>query len=162
MKYLSCKKIAYSDNNNNNNNNNNKANNKYMNNHDKNIISSYLMYLDANNLYGWAITKKRPVNGFKWVKHLSKFNERFIKSYNESSGRGCFLEVDVEYPENLFNIYKDFTFLPERKKLGNVGKLVCSIEDKKYVVHISALRQALNHGLILKRLHSVIQFKEEA
>ena len=52
-----------------------KANNKYMNNYDKNIESSYLIYLDANNLYGWAVSQKLPVNGFKWVKTLSKFNE---------------------------------------------------------------------------------------
>ena len=55
------------------------ANNKYMNDYDKNIESSYLMYLDSNNMYGWVMSQKRPVKGFKWVKKLSKFNERFIK-----------------------------------------------------------------------------------
>ena len=57
-----------------------KANNKYMKKYDINIISSYLMYLDANNLYGWGMSRKLSVNGFKWVKKLSKFNEDFIKS----------------------------------------------------------------------------------
>ena len=94
-----------------------KANNKYMNNYDKRKIISYLMYLGANNLYGWEMSLKLPVNGFKWVRDLSKFNESFIKNYNENSDRGYFLEVDVEYPKNLFNSHKDFTFLPERKKL---------------------------------------------
>ena len=94
-----------------------KAYNKYMSNHDKRKIISYLMYLDANNLYGWEMSLKLPVNGFKWVRDLSKFNESFIKNYNENSDRGYFLEVDVEYPKNLFNSHKDFTFLPERKKL---------------------------------------------
>ena len=94
-----------------------KSNNKYMNNYDKRKIISYLMYLDANNLYGWEMSLKLPVNGFKWVRDLSKFNESFIKNYNENSDRGYFLEVDVEYPKNLFNSHKDFTFLPERKKL---------------------------------------------
>ena len=73
-----------------------KANNKYMKNYDKSIESSYLMYLDANNLYGWAMSQKLPVNGFKWEDDLSRFNERFIKSYNENSNKGYFLEVDIE------------------------------------------------------------------
>ena len=68
-----------------------KANNKYMKNYDKNIVSSYLVYLDASNLYGWAMSQKLPVNGFKWVKNLSRFNEGFIKGYNENSDRGYFL-----------------------------------------------------------------------
>ena len=140
-----------------------KANNKYMNNYDKSIKSSYLMYLDANNLYGWAMSKKLPVNGFKWENDLSRFNEDFIKNYNENSDVGYFLEVDVEYPKKLFSSHKDLPFLPERKKLEKVEKLVCSIEDKeKYVIHIRALKQALNHGLILKRVHRVIQFNQEA
>ena len=78
-----------------------KANNKYMKNFNKDIISSYLMYLDANNLYGWAMFQKLPINGFKWVEKskLSRFNERFIKNYNESSDIGYFLNVDVNYPK---------------------------------------------------------------
>ena len=69
--------------------------------------------------------QKLLVNGFKSVENLSKFNEKFIKSYNENSDRGYFLEVDVEYPENLFNFHEDLPFLPEKKK--NVENLVCSI-----------------------------------
>ena len=80
-----------------------KANNKYMKNYDKEIISSYFMYLDANSLYGLAMSQKRPVNGFKWVKKLSKFDKPFIKSYDENSDKGYFVEVDVEHPKNLFN-----------------------------------------------------------
>ena len=77
-----------------------KANNKYMRNYNKNIESSYLMYLDANNLYGWAMSQKLPVNGFKWENDLSRFNEDFIKKCNENSDIGYFFEVDVEYPKN--------------------------------------------------------------
>ena len=76
-----------------------KANNKYMKNYNKNIESSYLMYLDASNLYGWAMIQKLPVNGFRWLYDVSRFNEEFIKNYNENSDIGYFLEVDVEYPK---------------------------------------------------------------
>ena len=92
-----------------------KANNKYMKNCGKNIMSSYLMYLDANNLYGWEMSQKLPVNGFKWVKKLSKFNEIFIRNYDENSDKGYFLEVDVDYPKKLFDLHKDLPFLPEKK-----------------------------------------------
>ena len=94
-----------------------KANNKYMKNCNKDAISSYLMYLDANNLYGWAMSQKLPMNGFKWTKNLSQFNETFIKNYNENSDIGYFLEVDIDYSEQLFNLHKDFPFLPEREKV---------------------------------------------
>ena len=138
---------------------------KYMNNYDKKIDSSYIEYLDANNLYGWAMSQKLPVNGFKWVKQkkLSKFNEDFIKNYDENSNKGYFLEVDIDYPKELFNLHKDLPFLPERKKVEKVEKLICSIENKeKYVIHIRSLKQALIHGLKFKKVHRVIQFKQKA
>ena len=120
-----------------------KANNKYMKNYNKDIISSYLMYLDANNLYGWAMSQKLPVNGFKWENDLSRFNERFIKNYNENSDIGYFLEVDIDYLKELFDLHKDLPFLPERKKVNKIEKLICSIEDKeKYVIHIRVLKYA--------------------
>ena len=72
--------------------------------------------MDANNLYGWAMSQKLPVNGVKWVKKLSKFNEDLIKKYDENSNKGYFLEVDLEYPKILFNSLKDLPFLPEKKK----------------------------------------------
>ena len=75
-----------------------KANNKYMKDYNKNVESSYIEYLDANNLYGWAMSQKLPVNDFKWVKkeEFSKFNEDFIKSYDENSDKGYFLEVGID------------------------------------------------------------------
>ena len=110
-----------------------KANNKYMKNYDKNIISSYLLYLDANNLYGWGISQKLPVNGFKWIKKLSKFNEDFIKNYDENSNKGYILEVDVEYPKNVFSLHSYLPFLPERKKVekcdNTAQKTKFSIKD---------------------------------
>ena len=119
-----------------------KANNKYMKNYNKDIISSYLMYLDANNLYGWAVSQKLPINGFKWVeKKLSTFHERLIKNYHENSDTGFFLEVDIDYPKELFDLHKDLRFLPERKKVNKCEKLICSIENKEnYFVHVRALK----------------------
>ena len=134
-----------------------KANNKYMKNYDKDIISSHLMYLDTNNLYGWAMSQKLPVNGFKWVKKLSKFNKDFIKNYDGNSKKEYFLEVDIDYPKKLFDLHKDLPFLPESKKVNKLEKLICSVEDKeKYVMHIRVLKQALNHGLVLRKVHIVI------
>ena len=95
--------------------------------------------------------------------NVSKFNEDFIKNYDENGNIGYFLEVDIDYPKELFNLHKDLPFLPERKKVEKVEKLICSIEDKeKYVIHIRALKQALNHGLKLKKVHRIIQFKQRA
>ena len=103
--------------------------------------------------------QKLPVNGFEWVEELSQFNEDFIKNYDEDSNKGYFLEVDVEYPKKLFTLHSDLPFLTERNKIKKCNKLVCDIHDKKnYVVHIKTLKQALNHGLILKKVHRVIQF----
>ena len=134
-----------------------KANNKYMKNYNKDVISSYLMYLDANNLYGWAMSQKLPVNGFKWVEKLSRFNERFIQNYNGNGDIGYFLKVDIDYSEKLFNLHKDLPFLPERKKVNKVEKRICSIEDKeKCFIQIRVLRQALNHGLVLRKVLRVI------
>ena len=69
-----------------------KANNKYMKNYDESK--------DANNLYGWAMSQKLPVNDFKWIEDTSKINEQFIKNYDENNDKGYILEVDVKYPKN--------------------------------------------------------------
>ena len=79
--------------------------------------SAYLMYLDANNLYGWAMFQKLPLNDFKWKKNVSKFDEEFIKNHDEDSNRGYIFEVDVEYPKDLHNLHSDFPFLLERMKI---------------------------------------------
>ena len=142
-----------------------KANNKYMKYFDKNVPSSYLEQLDDNNLYGWAMSEKLPINDFKWIEtnDLSTFNENFIKNYDENSDTGYILEVDVEYPKELFNKHKDLPFLPERMKINKCNKLVCILYDKEnYVIHIRALKKALNHGLVLKNVHKVIKCYQEA
>ena len=109
------------------------------------------------------MSKKLPRNGFKWEIDPSKFNENYIKNYNENSDVGYFLEVDIEYPKQLWSSHQDLPFLPEGRKLEKIEKLVSTVEDKeKYVIHIRALKQALNHGLILKNVHRVIKFNQKA
>ena len=140
-----------------------KVNNKYMKNYNKYKEKSFIQYLDANNLYGWAMSQKLPVSGFKWKKNMSKFTKEFIKNYDEDSNKGYILEVDVKYPKQLHDLHSDLPFSPERIKIDKCKKLLCNLYDKKnYVVHIRSLKQALNHGLILKKVHRVIQFNQEA
>ena len=105
------------------------------------------------------MSQKLPVSGFKWEKDILKFTEEFIKNYDEDSDKGYILEVDVEYPENLHDLHGDLPFSPERMKIDKCKKLLCNLYNKeKYVAHIRSLKQALNHGLILKKIHRVTQF----
>ena len=147
-----------------------KANNKYMQNYNNNEESSYTQYLNANNRYGWTMSKKLPVNGFKWFDTLetsafacsNKIYEDFIKNYNENNDKGYILEVDVKYPKRLHELHSDLPFLSERMEVNKCKKLVCNLfNKKKYVVHINMLKQALNHGLKLKKIHRVIKFNQK-
>ena len=128
-----------------------KANNKYMKNYNSNEESSYIQYLDANNLYGWAMSKKLPVNGFKWIDN-NEINEDFIKNYDENNDKSYIFKVDVKYSKRLHELHSDLPFLPERMEINKCKKLVCNLySKKKYVAHINTLKQALNHGLKLKK-----------
>ena len=141
-----------------------KANNEYMKNYDKSKKSSYIRYLDVNNLYGAAMSEKLSINGFKWVNDISGINKKFVKSYDKkNSDKGYILEVNVDYSSKLHKLHSDMPLLPERMKIDKTQKLVCNLRNKKkYVVHISILKQALNHGLKLKKVHRVIEFNQEA
>ena len=113
-----------------------KANNKYMKDYNSNKELSYLKYWDVNNSYGWVMSQKLPVNDLKKIEETSTFNEDFIKSYNDESDGGYFVEVDVQYPENLHNLHNDLPFLPERMKIEKFEKLVANLHDKaEYVMH---------------------------
>ena len=130
-----------------------KANHRYMKNYDENKESSFLEYLDANNLHGWVMSEPLPVNVFDWMEDLSKIDGDFIKNYNKDGDKGCIFDVNIEYPKNLHDLHSDLLFLPERMKIDKCNKLVCNQYDKKnYTVHIRSLNQALNHGLILKKV----------
>ena len=116
-----------------------KANNKYLKNYDKNKESSYIRYLDANNLFGWAMSQKLPVYGFKWVKYinLNKKHDKlkkFVKNYGEESNKGYILEVDVEYPKSLHNLHRDLPFLAERMRINKCHKLVCNCMIKETIL----------------------------
>ena len=133
-----------------------KAKNKYMKNYNNNNEESlYIQYLDANNLYGWAMSKKLPANGFKWIDN----NETAEPSAKHVINKVYILEVDIKYSKRLHELHSDLPFLPEYK----CKKLVCNLSNKKkYVVHINSLKQALNHGLKLKKIHRIIEFNQEA
>ena len=139
-----------------------KANNKYMKNYDEKEESSFLEYLDENNLHGWAMEQNLPVGGFKPVRDVSRIDEDFIKNYDENSNIGYFFKIDIEYPKELHDLHSDLPFLPERMKINKCNKLVCNLYDKKnYVVYLRTLKQALMHGLKLKKVHKVLQFDQE-
>ena len=97
-----------------------KSNNIYTEDYGKNKESSYLKYWDVNNLYGWAISHKFPVEKFEWIKDTSRFNEDFIKSYDEKSDEGYIFEFDVQYPEKPNELHNNLSFLFERMKMENL------------------------------------------
>ena len=166
------------------------ANNKYLPTYDRTKKSVFLQYLDASNLYGYAMCQKLPLDGYKWG-NVSIFTNDFVKNYDLDSDKGYLLEVDVEYPKELHGAHEDLPFLPEKRvkrskqhneyefdeitkahkkvyKTFNINnepdnKLIATVQDKnKYVVHISTLKQALNHGLRLQKVHRVIEFNQSA
>ena len=94
------------------------------------------MYVDANNLYGWAMSKMLPVDGFKQVDDISMFTEGFIKSYDEKGDVGSLLVVDIEYSKTFSMLHSDLPFLPEKIKINNCPKLVCNVTDKKNIQFI--------------------------
>ena len=140
-----------------------KANNKYMEDYDENKESSYLIYVDYNNLYGEVMSQKLPVDGFEWVGDPSVIDEGFIKNYDEDSDVGYIIEADIEYPKHFQSLHSDLPFLPQRMTIDECKNLVCNLYDKKkYVDHIRSLKQALNQGLVLKKVHRIIKLNQRA
>ena len=155
-----------------------KANNTYMTDYDESKPSSYIMYLDANNLYGEAMIQKLPTGGFEWVDYV---DERFIKNYNEESKHGYFVKCDLEYPKELHDLHNNYPLAVESRAVAldelspyqlnqisthherhdvNMKKLIPNLYDRKdYVCHIRNLKYYLSKGLILKNIHSVLQFE---
>ena len=159
------------------------ANNKYMNeDYDESKPSSYISFLDANNLYGLAMCKKLPYDDFKW--HYGRMDEKRVVKYNDDDDIGyIILEVDLDYPKELHDLHKDYPLAPEimcinESMLSQVQKdihkyyygknasdektnrLVLNVMDKKkYVLHISALKFYLQHGLRLKKVKKNNKFQ---
>ena len=129
------------------------ANNKYMGNYDPKKPSKYIQYLGANNLYGWAMSQPLPTGDFKWMtpKQLDNW-------YTHS----CILKVDLEYPQELHDLHDDYPLAPERVTINKVEKLIPNFRDKeKYVIHYQVLKQYLNLGLKVTKVHRGIKFREE-
>ena len=143
------------------------ANNKYMKNFDPDKPSKYIQYLDANNLYGWAMSQSLPAGRFKWMNNLTKVEVRNIlekanSSMNNSSGKGYIFEVDLEYPQELWESHNDYPLAPEKKKVGGVEKLISHFKThKKYVIHYRNLRQCLEMGLKIKAVYRGISFDQK-
>ena len=136
-----------------------KANNKFMKDFDPAEKSSFIVYLDANNLYGWAMSKPLPVGGFEWMDETELENwERFV----DEEGIGCILEVDLEYPVELHDFHNDFPLAPERLTLGKVEKLTQNLRDKeKMVLHGKNLALFLSLGMKLKKVRRGLKFQEK-
>ena len=157
-----------------------KANNKYMKDYKKDKPSKYIMYLDANNLYGWAMSQYLPTGGFKWLKQ-NKIDNLDLKKYDKENKKGIILEVDLEYPEKLHDLHNDYPLAPEKVKVtdnmlsnyckkiadkynistGLVYKLIPTLNKKeKYVLHYRNLQLYINLGLKLTKIHRVLEFDQ--
>ena len=136
------------------------ANNPYMDEYDSSRPTKYLQYLDANNLYGWAMSQPLPTGGFEWVKCDSNPN-KLVEKLAAKKDHGYLLEVNVSYPKELHDLHNDLPFMCTKMKINGVEKLIPNLYYKrKYIVHIRALVQALDHGLVLERIHRCIEFKQ--
>lgn len=136
------------------------ANNKYTKNYDSNAHeSNFLMYYDANNLYGWAMSQPLPYGNFEWI-NPKTFDISELKS---TSDKGYILEVDLDYPNNLHDLHNDLPFCVENicPPNGKVKKLISNFWSKnKYVIHGNNLLQAIEHGLKLKSIHRILKFSQ--
>ena len=158
------------------------ANNEYCPNYDKNKPKVYINYLGMNNLYGDAMSEYLPYGSFKWVNINNETVNRILNK-SDNSLHGYFLEVDLDYPENLHEEHGDYPMAPEKIKIktewlspyslenankfdiktGSINKLAPDLIPKNnYVVHYRNLKCYLSLGLILKKVHKILEFKQSA
>ena len=135
-----------------------KANNRFLKSYDLKQKSRHIIYLGANNLYGYEMSKFLPTSGFKWIGP----KEFDLNKYNSNSSKGCVLQVDLEYPKELRELHHDYPLAPDKieikremlsdYQLKNVKKLVPNFFDiEKYVIHYENLKLYLTLGLKLKK-----------
>jgi len=122
--------------------------------------SQFVQYLDANNLYCWAMSQPLPLNNFEW---MTENDLSYWRQLSGQEGKGCILEVDLVYPKEVHNLHNDFPLAPERVVVYKVEKLIPTLGDKKnYVLHYGNLKQYLEMGLKLSKIHRGVSFNEEA
>ncbi|XP_055306779.1 uncharacterized protein LOC129571042 [Sitodiplosis mosellana] len=140
------------------------ANNKFMDNYNPNKETSYIMYLDANNLYGHSMMQHLPHNNFQWSD--VKFDRETILNLKDDADIGYVFEVDLDYPKELHDLHNDYPFCAQNMHVPGkkgVKKLLLTLYDKKnYVIHYRMLKLALQHGLVLRKVHRVLQFNQTA
>ena len=155
-----------------------KANNQHMSDYDSNKPSTFITYLDKNNLYGWSMSEYLPYGEFEWLENVDKFD---VNSINEKSEIGYFLEVDLEYSDELHELHNDYPLAPEKLavtndmlskyckeiadeydiKVGDAKKLIPNLKNKtKYVLHYRNLELYLFLGMKLTKIHRVLKFKQ--
>lgn len=141
------------------------ANNKYLNKFESSNESNFLMYYDANNLYGYAMSQPLPYKNFKFLSEneILNFTDDFIKKLEVHSEIGYILEVDLDYPEQIHDIHLDYPFCPENKLTPNsrIKKLIADVNHKhNYIIHFRMLQECLNNGLKLKKIHNILEFNQ--
>ena len=140
------------------------ANNKYMENYNPEKKSSFIQYLDANNLYGWAMSQNLPTHNFNWMTNITvekvmEILEKTNDSMANTGKKGYIFEVDLEYPPDLWDLHNDYPLAPELIKVNGVEKLICHFKPRKnYVIHYRALRQCLELGMKITAVHKGISF----
>ena len=144
------------------------ANNKYMKDYRPDVESTYIQYLDANNLYGWAMSQQLPTHGFSWMKNITKEKvmdilDKANHSMSNRGRKGYIFEVDLEYPSNLWETNNDYPLAPEKMIVNGVEKLICHFKPRKnYVVHYRNLRQYLEMGMRITAVHRGISFYQSS
>lgn len=134
---------------------------------DESKESSYIIYIDCNNLYGYSMMQHLPINGFKWSDR--EFTAERILNMGDDDAKGYMFEVDLDYPDSLHDLHNDYPFcaenmpVPERngERSSKQEELLLTLSEKKnYVIHYRMLKLALRHGLILRKVHRALEFNQ--